>query len=95
MMHLTTECQSEIATALINRRRELEASVHYWQRAAAAPAGLPCDADTESLARQQLARVKEALVELDKRTIPWLHLHPDCCDLFNDTKISAPVGAAA
>lgn len=95
MTHLSTECQSEITTALLNRRRELQGSVEYWKKVSASPCGIASDAETEAKAREQLARVEASIVELDKRTIPWLHMHPDCAELFGEAKAPAPVGAAA
>jgi len=88
MTHLSNECASEVTLALIDRRRHLQERLHYWQQNSG-------DIEAEEVAKQNLARTEAAIAELDKRTIPWLHIHPDCSDLFNGGKAAAPVGAAA
>jgi len=88
MTHLSNECASEVTLALIDRRRQLQERLQYWQQN-------PGDLEAEEVAKQNLAKTEAAIAELDKRTIPWLHMHPDCSDLFNGGKAPAPVGVAA
>lgn len=88
MTHLSNECASEVTLALIDRRRQLQERLQYWQQH-------PGDTEAEEVAKQNLAKTEAAISELDKRTIPWLHMHPDCSDLFNGRKAAAPIGAAA
>jgi len=88
MTHLSNECASEVTLALIDRRRQMQERLQYWQQN-------PGDHEAEVAAKQNLAKTEAAITELDKRTIPWLHMHPDCCDLFNGGKTPAPIGAAA
>lgn len=88
MTHLSNECASEVTLALIDRRRQLQERLQYWQQN-------PGDLDAEEIAKQNLARTEAAIAELDKRTIPWLHAHPDCADLFSKSKRPAAAGAGA
>ncbi|MEH6436677.1 hypothetical protein [Massilia sp. DD77] len=87
MTHLSDETATVVSLALIDRRRELQQQEAYWRDLA--------DARAEALTRQNLNKVEAAIIELDRRGIPWLHMHPDCCDLFGNAKIPAPAGAAA
>ena len=87
MTHLSEESSSVVSIALVDRRRELQRQLAYWKELR--------DPNAEAMTLQSLNKVEAAIVELDRRVIPWLHMHPDCSDLFGNTKIPAPAGAAA
>lgn len=82
MTHVSTETQSAVASALINRRKELKDALAYWGDLAASPSAGAVDIQAEANTRAFLAATEGAIIELDKRVVPWFHLHPDCCDLF-------------
>lgn len=81
MTRLSEQCVVVIVLALLERRRHLQERVQFWQQ--------HDDHDGEKTATENLQRTEEAIVELDKRTVPWLHTHPECADLFTTTKIPA------
>lgn len=82
MTYVSTETQGAVASALINRRKELRDALAYWSDLTASPSAAPVDIQAEANTRAFLAATEGAIIELDKRVVPWLHLHPDCCDLF-------------
>lgn len=82
MTYVSTETQGAVASALINRRKELKEALIYWRDIATSPAAVAIDIQAEANTRAFLEATEGAIVELDKRVVPWLHLHPDCCDLF-------------
>ena len=88
MTHLSEGSAAVVSIALIDRRRELQQQLQYWQAIRDAQ-------EAEDLTRQSLRKVEAAIVELDRRVIPWLHMHPECCDLFGNAKTPAAAGAAA
>lgn len=90
MTYVSTETQGAVASALINRRKELKDSLAYWTNQAASPDAAAVDRQAEANTRVFLEATEGAIVELDKRVVPWFHLHPDCCDLF----IGAASGSA-
>lgn len=80
MSILSQECQDIVAHALVARRRELQLQAAFMP----GPSFLRDDL-THAFVEAAKARLREteaAMRELDKRTIPWLHCHPDCSDLF-------------
>ncbi|GEM_PF-4020659 len=82
MSPLSEPCQGVVVSALVTRRRELQAMVKYW-REEAERSGTEWDCAKEYReASEKLQGTEAAILELDRRAVPWLHCHPDCSDLF-------------
>lgn len=90
MTYVSTETQGAVASALISRRKELKETLSYWIDQATSPGAASVDRQAEANTRTFLEATEGAIVELDKRVVPWLHLHPDCCDLFVGAAPSSP-----
>jgi hypothetical protein len=90
MNRLSQECQDIVAHALVARRRELQHQAAFRP----GPSFLRDDRTHVFVeaAKVRLQETEAAMRELNQQTIPWLHCHPDCSDLFPS---NMPSSAAA
>lgn len=80
MNRLSRECQDIVTHALVARRRELQLQAAFRP----GPSFLRDDLTHVFVeaAKARLQETEAAMRELNQQTIPWLHCHPDCADLF-------------
>jgi len=82
MSPLTDPSQCVVITALVARRRHLQEQIMYWSEVASRQREVIGAASAHAEAVRHLKETEAAMLELDKRVVPWLHCHPDCADLF-------------
>ena len=89
MIPLSEPSQCVVITALVTRRRQLQDRVAHWEEVMARPRSVAGAEISHEEATKHLQETEAAMLELDKRVVPWLHCHPDCADLFTPASVAA------
>ena len=95
MSSLSDSTQCVVITALVARRNQLKGLITYWSEVLTRSRTVAGAEAAHDEAVKHLAETEAAMIELDKRAVPWLHCHPDCSDLFEDKTPSPAVARAA
>lgn len=82
MSPLSESSQCVVITALVTRRRQLQERVAHWAEVMTRSRSVAGAEISHEEATKHLQETEAAMIELDKRVVPWLHCHPDCADLF-------------
>lgn len=95
MSPLSEPTQCVVITALVARRNQLKGLITYWSEVLTRSRAVVGAEAARDEAVKHLAETEAAMIELDKRAVPWLHCHPDCSDLFADKTVSSAAAEAA